>query len=173
MKRTIAVFAVLSIASAASCVDAQDQPVTQDPQQQPQQEEIQPPPAELQIPVDDSIKLTIDPVQVSSVVDRVNEPCTVTIKSPGLLNAQLYLIGTDAPYGGLLIGDPRLIGEDNHAGDKLSVRWSSKETNQYVKLFAIVHKKNAPDKAVRSRTLDVGIGPARFKLPPVPPRTPE
>jgi len=122
-------------------------------------------PTELDLPVDQTIKIKVAPVQISSVVDHVNEPSTVTVSSAGLLNAQLFLVPVDSPYGGHALGKPRLIGTDNRAGDQLTVRWTSKEPVRYVKLFAVVHKKDAPGTAVRSRTIDIGIGPARLSAP--------
>jgi hypothetical protein len=148
---------------------AQDQPGSGPAtgQTQPeQQEQAQAEPTELDLPVDQTIKIKVDPVQISNVVDRVNEPSTVTVSSAGMLNAQLFLVPVDSPYGGRSLGKPRLIGTVNRAGDQLAIRWTSKEPTPYVKLFAVVHKKDAPGTSVRSRTIDLGIGPARLSQPP-------
>jgi hypothetical protein len=121
----------------------------------------------LELPVDESIKISVDPVEISNVVDRVMGPAVVTVKCPQATDVRLFLVPVNAPYGGRTLDKPRLIGSDSKPSDGLTVRWNSKESHQYVKLFAVVHKKNAPQVEVRSRTVDFAVGGSRYVPKPV------
>jgi hypothetical protein len=116
-----------------------------------------PQPTELDLPVDESIKVTVEPVQVSNLVDRVMETATVSVKCPTALSAQVFVVPVDAPYGGRALEKPRLIGSDNKPADGL-------------KVFAVVRKSAAPNTPVRSRTVDFAMGGARYDAPPLPPQ---
>jgi hypothetical protein len=124
-------------------------------------------PTELDLPVDDSIKVSISPVQVSHVVDHVVEPCIITVRCPEALSAQVFMVPVDAPYGGRGTDKPHLIGTDNNPKNNgFKVRWASKETSRYVKIFAVVRKRSAPLQEVRSLTVDIGIAGSRFDPQP-------
>lgn len=116
------------------------------------------------LPVDESIKVSITPLQVSSLVDRMMEPVTIKVRCPEAARAQLFFVAVDAPYGGKVIDKPRLIGSDLKPEDGLTVRWSDKLTAQYIKVYAVVRKKGASSD-VRSKTIDLAVGGARLDRP--------
>lgn len=132
---------------------------------QPQEGESEKEPAAQAIPEDDSVKIKIDPVLVGNLVDRVIEPATITVIAPGALSAEVYLLPVDAPYGGKPTGKARLIGKDLTPANGFTVRWSQAEPDQYVKIFAVVHKKDAAG-PVRSHTLDIGLSGRRLRPHP-------
>lgn len=123
-------------------------------------------PSEINLPVDDSVKVTVEPLFVSNLVDRVLEPSTVTVCCPEALSVQLFIMPVDSPYGGVALRRPKLIASDNRPSDKYTLRWTGKEQTAYVKLFAVVRKQRTPYTFVRSRTIDLALGGMRYTPPP-------
>jgi hypothetical protein len=118
---------------------------------------------------DPSVKLKIEPLSPANLVDRVCEPARLSVKCPGAIDAAFYLVPVDAPYGGKPVGKTRLIGKAR--GSKLSIMWSTVETNKYFKVFVVVHRSNDPLKAWRSSTVDVAMSGSRYR-PGAPPPLP-
>jgi len=110
---------------------------------------------------DASIKLRVEPILLDSVVDRVLEPAKIFIEAPGATSVDVFIVPVDAPYGGKPIGKGRLLGRDNTPRNGFIVDWTSTESHQYLKLFAVVHKN---DEHSRSRTIDIAVSGDRFKV---------
>jgi hypothetical protein len=121
-------------------------------------------PTELDLPVDEKIKVKVEPFVPGSVVDRLVEPSTVTVECPGAQEVDLYVVPVDAPYGGKAVDRPRRIGRDDKPANGLKVDWATKEYHPYVKVFVVVRKKGFGMR--RSRTLDFGMSGARFEAKP-------
>ena len=110
------------------------------------------------IPEDKSVKLSIEPLLVGNLIDRVMEPATITVHAPGALRVEVYLLPVDSPYGGKPTGKARLIGQDLTPANGFKIKWAKPTSDPYVKIFAVVHKKSAPESTIRSHTIDVGLG---------------
>ena len=119
-------------------------------------------PTELDLLQDPTVKVEVEPVVASSVVDRVIEPGTVIVRCPDALTAEVFLVPVDAPYGGKPLDIPRSIGKGTKTANVFKIRWTSKEPDQYVKLFAVVRRKSSPERRVRSHTIDLAIGGSRY-----------
>jgi hypothetical protein len=120
-------------------------------------------PTELDYPVDEKIKVKVDPFTSSPVVDRISEPCTVTVEGPNILDVEVFVVPVDGPYGGHAIDRPRSIGKDLNPAKGFTVKWTGKEQSQYVKVFAVVHRRVGIPRTVRSLTLDFGMAGARYE----------
>jgi hypothetical protein len=125
-------------------------------------------PTELDYPVDEKIKVKVDPFTASPVVDRISEPCTVTVEGQNILDVEVFVVPVDGPYGGHAIDRPRSIGKDLNPAKGFTVKWTGKEQSQYVKVFAVVHKRVGIPRQVRSPSLDFGMDGARFEAPAKP-----
>jgi hypothetical protein len=119
-------------------------------------------PSEFDLQMDDAVKLRVEPVQVSNLVDRLLEPSTITVKCREALSVQIFVMPVDAPYGGVPLGRPKLVASDNHPGSAYAFRWDSKEPNPYIKIFAVVRRQRDPYAFVRSRALDFAVGGMRY-----------
>jgi hypothetical protein len=117
---------------------------------------------ELDLPVDATVRLSVDPLFPSSLVDRVMEPCTVTVRGSNITSVDIMAVPVDAPYGGFAVATPRLVGHAaaNKRSTAFLLRWSAVEPDRYLKLFAVVHKKNGS--LARSKTLDVCMSGPRY-----------
>lgn len=120
------------------------------------------PPTELDFPLDEKIKVKVEPFIPGSLVDRIVEPTTVQVECLGAAEINLFVVAVDSPYGGKALEKPRLIGKDAKPSDGFKIHWNNKEPDPYVKIFAVVRKKNGP-KRFRSHTLDFAMAGARFE----------
>lgn len=122
------------------------------------------PPTELDLSVDDRIKVKVEPFVVGSLVDRIVEPSVIVIDSPGAAEVEVFVVPVDAPYGGKAIEKPHSVGKDERSADGFKINWVAKEHDPYVKLFVVAKRKNSQHR-VRSHTLDFGMSGARFEAP--------
>jgi hypothetical protein len=120
------------------------------------------PPTELDLPVDDRVKVRVEPYVAGSVVDRISEPAAVTVQIPDCLKVEVFVVAVDAPYGGKAIEKPRLIGKDDKPADGFKVMWTGKEKTPYVKVFAVITKRAGVQRLFRSHTLDFGMAGTRL-----------
>jgi hypothetical protein len=169
---------VLGLFSSMQTGSAQNEPAAVEPDGQPaptqgegkkdggeaQTEKAKP--SELDLPEDLSIKIKVDPVIPGNVVDRIGEPAKVTVECPGIVSAEVFVVGVDSPYGGRALERPRLLGRDSSSSDGFTVQWNDAEVDQYVKIFAVVTRKTQPEKRMRSHTIDLAMHGARFKPSP-------
>lgn len=114
--------------------------------------------------LDERIKVSVDPVVHSAVVDRVMEPGTVYVKAPACRRVEVYLEPVDSPYCGKSLADPKLIGFSTDAAHNFPVSWNSPETNRYVKIYAIAYRRDG--QVARSRSLDISLAGSRLQAAP-------
>lgn len=110
--------------------------------------------------LDETIKVRVEPIVRSAVVDRVVEPTTIYVKAPGSTKVEVYLEPVDAPFCGKSVGQPRLIGKSIDGRRGFPVNWGAVEKHKYVKLYALVYKS---DGQKRSRSIDLCMGGLRFE----------
>jgi len=123
----------------------------------------QPMPTELDYPIEEKIKMKVDPVMPGSLVDRITQPTVVIVESPGASAAEIFVVPVDAPYGGKAIDKPHSIGKDMRPSDGLKVMWTGKERFPYVKIFAVIDRPSGNPRRVRSHTMDFGMAGARLE----------
>ena len=157
-------------APAGSQPETQTPPAEESPEN-PSPKPKAPKPTELDLLQDPTVKVELDPVVASSLVDRVVEATTVTVHCPDAMTAEVFIVPVDAPYGGKPLDIPRSVGKGVRSANLFKVQWASKEPDQYVKLFAVVRRKSSPERRVRSHTIDLAIGGTRFE-PDTQPATP-
>lgn len=126
------------------------------------------PPTELDLRVDERVHVHVEPYVPGPVVDRITEPAAVTVEVPDCTRVEVFVVPVDAPYGGKAIDKPRMIGKDDKPADGFKVMWSGKEKTPYVKVFAVITKRNGVQRRFRSHTLDFGMGGARLDAPAAP-----
>jgi len=117
--------------------------------------------------IDESIKLRIDPLARSAVVDRVFEDATIFCNAPAAYKVQIFIEPVDGPFAGKSAGHERLIGTSSDRIHAFPVNWTGAESSRYVKIWAMAYRKNsvAP---FRSSSVCVSMGGVRLQeLPPV------
>lgn len=124
-------------------------------------------PTELDYPIDDRIKVKVEPFVPGTVVDRLLEPSLVTIVNASGSEVELFVVPVDAPYGGKALDRPHSIGKDEKPADGWKLHWNGKEHQPYIKLFAVVHRRNGGH--ARSRTYDFGVAGTRYEPEPEKP----
>lgn len=112
--------------------------------------------------LDENIKLRVEPVVRSAVVDRVLEPSTIYVKAPGSSRIEIYLEPVDAPFCGKSVGQARLIGQSKDSRRNFPVNWQAVEKHRYVKLYALAYRA---DGQKRSRSIDLCMGGLRLQTP--------
>lgn len=121
--------------------------------------------------LDERIKVRVEPVVRSTVVDRVIEPARISVKAPGFSRVEFFLEPVDAPFGGKSLGEPKLIGQSNNYRE-FTYLWSSPVPHEYVKIFVLAYKNDGTSMG-RSRAIDLGIGGNKLKpVPELPPVLP-
>lgn len=113
--------------------------------------------------LDENIKVRVEPIVRSAVVDRVLEPSTIYVKAPGSSRVEVYLEPVDAPFCGKSVGQARLIGKSNDYRRNFPVCWEAVEKHKYVKLYALAYKA---DGQKRSRSIDLSMGGLRLQPGP-------
>lgn len=122
---------------------------------------------ELDYPIDEKVKVKVEPCIANAVVDRLSEPSTITVVAPGASEVELFVIPVDAPYGGKAIDKPHVIGKDDKPSDGFRIHWTAKESEPYIKLFAVVRRKGS-ERKLRSRTYDFAMSGSRLDKRPDP-----
>lgn len=117
--------------------------------------------------LDESIKIRVEPIIRSAVVDRVVEKSTVYVRAPGSSRVEIYVEPVDSPFCGKSIGEPRKIGQSTDGRRNFPIVWSDTETNRYVKVYAKAHKPDG--QTGRSRSIDLCMGGMRFQAAPATP----
>jgi hypothetical protein len=130
---------------------------------------VEMPPTELDLPVDENIKLKVEPYVASPVVDRIIEPAAVIVGSPNTSEVEIFVVPVDSPYGGKALEKPHSVGKDEKPGDGFKVMWTKKESAPYVKVFAVVTHKTGIQRLYRSHTMDFGMGGSRLETAPAKP----
>ena len=121
--------------------------------------------------LDESIKVQVDPVERSPVVDRVIERSTIYVKAPGSVRVEIYLEPVDSPFCGKSLGEPRLLGKSSDGRRNFPVVWSNVEEHRYVKVYAKVYKRGLSTFG-RSRSVDLAMCGQRFQPAPAAPPAP-
>jgi hypothetical protein len=134
----------------------------------PTEEAVEMPPTELDLPIDESIKMKVEPFVSSPVVDRLIEPTTIVVGSPNTSEVEIFVVPVDAPYGGKALEKPHSVGKDDRPADGFRLIWTSKESAPYVKVFAVVTHKTGIQRRYRSHTMDFGMGGSRLETPAKP-----
>lgn len=116
--------------------------------------------------LDESIKVKVEPVERSAVVDRViGRSTTIYVTAPQAVRVQVYLEPVDSPYCGKALAPPRLIGQSSDFRRNFPVVWSSPEPYRYVKIFARAFKADGYT-AGRSRSVDLALAGLRYAPQP-------
>jgi hypothetical protein len=83
------------------------------------------------------VTLSVEPIVVGDLGDRVTSPATVLVDAPGAVWVQVEVWPVDAPVGGAPTGEPRLIGAvANPEGAIFRIPWNATEPWPYVSLSA-------------------------------------
>ena len=114
--------------------------------------------------LDETIKLRIEPLLRSAVVDRVVEGTTIYVKAPGSVRVEVYVEPVDSPYCGKSVGEARLIGQSSDARRNFPVNWGAVENHRYVKIYALAYKRDGVSHG-RSRSVDLSMGGSRLQMP--------
>jgi hypothetical protein len=112
--------------------------------------------------LDENIKVKVDPIERSPVVDRVTERTTITVKAPGSVRVEIFLEPVDSPFCGRSLGEPRLIGRSTDGRRNFPVIWSKVEPHRYVKVYAKAYKPDGISFG-RSRSVDLAMAGSRFQ----------
>lgn len=164
-KTLLALVAVTACVSAAAAALAQDDVDKKEAAGGPG-EAVEMPPTELDLPVDEGIKVKVDPVVSGPVVERVVSLTSVVIATKNATEVEVFVVPVDAPYGGKALEKPHSVGKDDKPADGFKVMWTQKESAPYVKVFAVVTRRTGFPHQVRSRTFDFGMGGTRLETPP-------
>lgn len=113
--------------------------------------------------LDETIKVRVEPVMRSAVVDRVVENSTIYVKAPGSVRVEIYLEPVDAPFCGKPIAEARMIGQSKDIRRNFPVNWNAVESHRYVKLYALAYKRDGVSYG-RSRSIDLSMGGLRLQL---------
>lgn len=158
---------LLALVAVTACISGQTSALAQDEEGRKEAaggpaEAVEMPPTELDLPVDESIKVKVDPIVSGPVVERVVSPTAVMVGTKNTTEVEVFVVPVDAPYGGRALEKPHSVGKDDRAVDGFKVMWTQKETAPYVKVFAVVTRKTGFPHHVRSRTFDFGMGGTRL-----------
>ena len=124
------------------------------------------------VETDEKIKLRVEPIIRSAVVDRVVErSTTIYVNAPGSVRVEVYLEPVDSPYCGKSLAEPKLIGQSRDGMHGFPVAWNNPEPYKYVKIYAMAFKRDGQTSS-RSRSVDLSLGGARLQAQKTaPPRT--
>lgn len=125
---------------------------------------------ESELVLDERIRVKVEPVVRNAVVERVVEAARIRVKTPpGFFRVDIYIEPVDAPFGGKSLAEPKMLGQAFGNGN-FSLRWSSPEHYEYLKIFALAHKNPAASinsiAGGRSRAIDVAVGGNRLQALP-------
>jgi hypothetical protein len=162
-KAFLVVIAAAALFGAPVCAQSDGDPKAGD-----SQDAVEMPPTELDLPIDESIKMKVQPFISGPVVDRLIEPTTIIVGSPNTSDVEIFVVPVDAPYGGKALEKPRSVGRDEKPADGFKIIWATKESAPYVKVFAVVTHKVGIQRRYRSHTMDFGMGGNRFEAKPAP-----
>jgi hypothetical protein len=111
--------------------------------------------------LDESIKVQVEPIERSAVIDRVAERSTIYVKAPGSVRVEVYLEPVDSPYCGRTLVQPRLLGQSSDVRHNFPIVWATAEPYRYVKVYARAYKADGVTFA-RSRSVDLSMFGQRF-----------
>lgn len=113
--------------------------------------------------LDENIKLKVEPLVHSAVVDRVMDPATtVYVSAPGFSFVEVFIEPVDSPFCGKSLAEPRLLGSSKDSRRSFPITWNSAENYRYVKLYAVAHKSGGSGNS-RSRSLDLSMAGTRYE----------
>jgi hypothetical protein len=82
------------------------------------------------------VRLSVEPIEVGDLGDRVTGPATVGVEAPGAVWVQLEVWPVETPAGGPPLAEPRVIGAVSGSGDVFRILWNATEPWPYVALSA-------------------------------------
>lgn len=120
--------------------------------------------SEEQMEVSDQIRVRISPLHHGRIIDKITGDATVSIFSPQGKFTEVYAQPVDAPYGGMPLEEPALIGERiKLVAASANVVWRGPNPHRYYRIFAVVFK-NSKDTELPLRSPFVSVGIAGKRL---------